>query len=291
MPTRKAAEYRMPDRPAVASANNHFDAKVLFEDVVEHGEIVDLSHALDAGMPVYPYHAPYTLSLHRRHGDPHASPRIAQSSFANEIIVMSSHTSTHIDALGHFSRCGMVHGGQPAHEIETARGLSRLDVTDIGPIWRRAVLLDVPALRGVGALQPAEEVTAEELAACVQAQDVSICTGDMVLVRTGWAQHWRNSALFNGSLGGLPGPGRDGTQWLIDRGASMVGSDTPAFEVIPSQGDSVHAMLLVDRAIHIIENLNLETLATRRAKHFLFVGLPLRMVGATGSPLRPIAVL
>lgn len=281
----------MSDCVAGASAQLRTDAKALFEDAVERGEIVDLSHALDAGMPVYPYHAPYMLSLHRRHGDPHAAPRIADSSFANEIIVMSSHTSTHIDALGHFSRCGLVHGGQPAHEIETAGGLSRLDVTDIGPIWRSAVLLDVAAHKGVGALQPAEEIGADDFAACAQAQSVSIRRGDLVLVRTGWAQHWRNSALFNGSLGGLPGPGRDGTLWLIDQGVSMMGSDTPAFEVIPSQGDSVHAMLLVDRAIHIIENLNLEALASRRPKRFLFVGLPLRMVGATGSPLRPIAVL
>lgn len=281
----------MSDRPAGRCAQLPTDAKALFGELVEHGEIVDLSHALDAAMPVYPYHAPYTLSLHRRHGDPHPKPRIADSSFANEIIVMSAHTSTHIDALGHFSRCGRVHGGQHAHEIETAGGLSRLDVTDIGPIWRSAVLLDVAAFRGVGALQPAEEVTVHDFEACAQAQGISIRSGDLVLVRTGWAQHWRNSALFNGSLGGLPGPGREGTQWLIDQGASMVGSDTPAFEVIPSQGDSVHAMLLVDRAIHIIENLNLETLAARRCKRFLFVGLPLRMVGATGSPMRPVAVI
>jgi len=266
-------------------------ARAVFDAVVGSGDIVDLSHALDAGMPVYPVHAPYTLSLHRRHGDPHPAPRMAESSFANEIIVMSSHTSTHIDALGHFSRCGHVHGGAPAHSIETARGLSRLDVSDIGPIWRAAVLFDIAGWRGVDALQPAEEITPADLEACAAAHDLALKEGDLVLIRTGWARHWRDSSLFNGSRGGLPGPGRDGTQWLIDRGASMVGSDTPAFEVIPSVGDSVHAMLLVDRAIHIIENLNLEALAERRARRFLFVGLPLRMVGATGSPLRPIAVL
>ena len=113
----------------------------------------------------------------------------------------------------------------------------------------------------------------------------------LVLLRTGWAKHWRDSALFNGSRGGLPGPGRDGALWLLEQGAAMVGSDTPAFEVIPSQGDSVHAMLLVDRAVHIIENLNLEPLAAKAPRRFLFVGLPLRMAGATGSPLRPIAIV
>jgi kynurenine formamidase len=266
-------------------------ARSIFEETVTTGEIVELSHALDTGMPVYPYHAPYTLSLHRRHGDPHPKPRIAESSFANEIVVMSSHTSTHIDALGHFSRCGRVHGGAPAQSIETAQGLSRLDVTDIAPIWRSAVLFDVARHRGVDALQPAEEITPADLEGCLEQHGVRMRDGDLALVRTGWARHWRDSPLFNGSRGGLPGPGRDGTQWLLDRGASMVGSDTPAFEVIPSVGDSVHAMLLVDRAIHIIENLDLERLGQKRATRFLFVGLPLRMAGATGSPLRPIAVL
>jgi kynurenine formamidase len=278
----------LPDTAAVCAG---ISAKSIFDAVVSTGDIVDLSHALDAGMPVYPYHAPYTLSLHRRHGDPHAKPRIADSSFANEIVVMSSHTSTHIDALGHFSRCGHVHGGAPAQSIETARGLSRLDVTDIGPIWRQAVLFDIAGWRGVDALQPGEEVTPADFEGCAAKGGLALQQGDLVLLRTGWARHWRDSSLFNGSQGGLPGPGRDGTQWLIDRGAAMVGSDTPAFEVIPSIGDSVHAMLLVDRAIHIIENLNLESLAARAARRFLFVGLPLRMAGATGSPLRPIAVL
>ena len=49
-------------------------------------------------------------------------------------------------------------------------------------------------------------------------------------------------------------------------------------------------MLLVDHAIHIIEKLNLEALAGDKVYAFLFAGLPLRMAGATGSPLRPIAL-
>lgn len=271
----------------IGSSQVKFD----IDKLVSSAEIVELSHEMDAAMPVYPQHVPYTLTLNRRHGDAHAAPRIAQSSFANEMIVMSAHTATHIDALGHFSRCGRVHGGEPAQSIETPRGLSKLDVSDIGPIWRPGVLFDVASLRGVESLGPGEEVTADDLQGCLRRQGIDLRPGDIALVRTGWGRHWRDVPLFNGTRGGLPGPGREGAQWLIDRGVSMVGSDTPAFEVIPSVGDSVHAMLLVDRAIHIIENLALETLARRRVQRFLFVGLPLRMVGATGSPLRPIAVL
>lgn len=259
--------------------------------LVASADIVELSHAMDASMPVFPQHIPYTLTMNRRHGDPHPAPRMGDSSFSNEVIVMSAHTATHIDALGHFSRCGCVHGGVPAHSIETPRGLTSLDAADIAPIWRPAVLFDVARHRGVASLGPAQEVTPQDLEACVREDKLDFQPGDIALIRTGWAQHWRDVPLFNGERGGLPGPGRDGAQWLIDRGASMVGSDTPAFEVIPWVGDSVHCMLLVDRAIHIMENLQLEELAARGAHRFLFVGLPLRMTGATGSPLRPIAVL
>lgn len=265
--------------------------KAVFQRVVRDGEMLDLSHALDKTMPVYRVHVPYALTLNRRHGDPHAQERVGGSSFANEIIVMSGHTSTHIDALGHFSRCGLVHGGVPASSIETAHGLARLDVADIAPIWRSAVLLDVAGHLGVDALAPGQEITAAELRACAQAAGIAVETGELVLIRTGWARHWGDAELFNGGRGGVPGPGREATQWLIDCGAGMVGSDTTTFEVVPSKGDSVHCMLLVDHAIHIIENLNLEALAQRRARRFLFVGLPLRMTGATGSPLRPIALL
>lgn len=273
------------------SVSSDDNPKAIFERTVQQGEMLDLSHAFDRTMPVYKEHVPYSLTLNRRHGDPHEHERVGGSSFANEIIVMSTHTSTHIDALGHFSRCGLVHGGEPAHSIETAHGLSRLDVTDIGPIWKSAVLLDLARHLGVDALAPAQEITAEELQSCAEADGIAIEPDDLVLIRTGWARHWRDPQTFNGYRGGVPGPGRDGAQWLIDQGAGMVGADTTTFEVIPSQGDSVHCMLLVDRKIHIIENLNLEELAQRQPKRFLFVGLPLRMTGATGSPLRPVAIL
>jgi len=69
-----------------------------------------------------------------------------------------------------------------------------------------------------------------------------------------------------------------------------MGSDTPGFECLPTPGVSVHAILLVDAGIHIIENLNLEEIAKKHAPRALFVALPLRLAGATGSPIRPIAI-
>lgn len=112
----------------------------------------DLAHPMSPSMPVYPKHVPYSITLNRRHGDPHDKPREDGSSFANEVIVMPGHISTHIDALGHFSRHGCVFGGQRASDVETHRGLASPSAAEeIKPIWRQAVLLDVATHRGVAA--------------------------------------------------------------------------------------------------------------------------------------------
>jgi kynurenine formamidase len=88
-----------------------------------------------------------------------------------------------------------------------------------------------------------------------------------------------------------PGPALASAQWLSARGIFAAGSDTVAFEKVPDAGMPVHVHLLVERGIHIIECLNLEELAAAGAAEFLFVALPLKLEGATASPIRPIAVL
>ena len=61
----------------------------------------------------------------------------------------------------------------------------------------------------------------------------------------------------------------------------------------PGAGHSrlpVHRLLLVERGIHIIETLLLEELARDGVHEFLFVAAPLKIVGGTGSPIRPLAL-
>ena len=83
---------------------------------------------------------------------------------------------------------------------------------------------------------------------------------------------------------------------VSDRGVAQLtrdfaaGSDTVAFERVPS-GMAVHVHLLVESGIHIIEALNLEQLAADRVYEFLFIGIPMKIRGATGSPLRPLAIV
>jgi kynurenine formamidase len=69
------------------------------------------------------------------------------------------------------------------------------------------------------------------------------------------------------------------------------GSDTAPFEFAPSPEMAVHVHLLVRSGIHIIECLNLEELAAAAVTEFLFVALPLKIRGGTGSPIRPYGLV
>ncbi|MBR1125152.1 cyclase family protein [Bradyrhizobium lablabi] len=252
--------------------------------------IYELSHAMAPSMPVYHQHIPFSLALHRRHGDPHPKPREDGSSFANEVIVTSGHSGTHIDALGHFSRNGCLHGGIKVSEVETRDGYREHNAADIPPILQHAVILDVAAAQGVECLKPAEEISVGDLERALAFSNAELRPGDAVLIRTGWSKYWTDAETFIGRRGGMPGPGEEAARWLVARGATLVGSDTPGFECLPTPGVSVHAIMLVDHGIHIMENLNLEEIAPQRFPRAMFIALPLRLSGSTGSPIRPVAI-
>ena len=273
----------------MGSRLSSFDPQ-LFASVAAGAKLYDLSYAMAPSMPVYHQHIPYSLALHRRHGDPHPVKRPDGSSFANEVIVTSGHSGTHIDALGHFSRDGCLHGGIRVSEVETRDGYRELNAADIPPILQSAIILDIAAAKNVDCLSPAEEVSVSDIEKALTLTGDDIRAGDAVLIRTGWSKHWSDAETFNGRRGGLPGPGEKTARWLVSRGATLVGSDTPAFECLPAPGVSVHALMLVDEGIHIMENLNLDDIARLRRPRVVFVALPLRLVGSTGSPIRPIAI-
>ncbi len=252
--------------------------------------VLDLSHQWFLGMPVAPVHMPYMFSLVRRHGD---VPRDDGVCTANELIILSGHAGTHIDALGHVSSHGKLAGGLDASVIQTGgSGLKDLGIEQVGPILTRGVLLDVAGLAGVECLPAGYEVTPDDLEAAEQAAGVQIGVGDAVLIRTGWATRWPDQERFINTGGGTPGPGLAAASWLADRRVVATGTDTLVYEVVRPADNvrPVHARLLVDAGIYIFETLNLEELALADIQSFLFAAAPLKLVGATASPISPLAI-
>jgi kynurenine formamidase len=247
--------------------------------------IVDLSQPWFVGMPHHPAHPPFLFSLNKKHGD-YIGPGGVSS--ASESIAMGGHVGTHLDALCHFSCGGNLHGGRKAAEIQSyGAGIGELTVDTVQPILRRGVLLD---LAGAQPLPADFEITPELLDRAVAGQGIRIARGDVVLLRTGWAQFWEDAPRFISEVRG-PGPGIAGARWLSSRGVFAGGSDTVAFEKVPDAAMPVHVHLLVESGIHIIECLNLEALAAQKIYEFLFVASPLKIRGGTGSPMRPFALV
>ena len=122
--------------------------------------VVDLSRPMVLGMPQSPNHPQFRLTMPRRHGD---AVRDDGGSAANDLLVSGTHVGTHIDALGHVSHCGRLHGEVDAAEAQRAGRLSVHGVDEIPPILARSILLDVCAARGVDALAGGEEITPEDL--------------------------------------------------------------------------------------------------------------------------------
>jgi kynurenine formamidase len=241
----------------------------------------DLAQPYFIGMPHFPVHSPFLYGLTKLHGEI-VLPDGGSS--AADVITMSGHTGTHMDALNHFSCAGKFFDGQDVVSVQSyGGGIPHLSVGTIEPIARRAVLIDVAGLLNVSALEPEHVIAPEQL----ERAAAEIRPGDVVLIRTGWGQLFREPAKYASAMK-MPGVELAGAKWLSDRKPFAVGSDTLAFEHLPSPKMAVHVHLLVESGVHIIENLNLEALARDRVKEFLFVGAPLKIECGTGAPIRPL---
>jgi kynurenine formamidase len=251
-------------------------------DRLAGARLYDLAQTYFTGMPHHPSHPPFLFSLVKQHGE-YVGP--AGNSSASDAIALGTHVGTHIDALCHFSCGGRLHGGIPASSAQSyGGGLKEFAIDTVAPILRRGVLLDMAGSRG--ALPDDFVITPADLEA---AQRTEIRPGDVVLLRTGWGAYFQDPAKFISEVRG-PGPALEGAKWLSRRGVFAVGSDTVAFEKVPDPSMPVHVHLLVESGIHIIECLNLEALAAAGVEEFLLVALPLKIRGATGSPVRPVAI-
>jgi kynurenine formamidase len=252
-------------------------------------DVYDLEQPRYAGAPTYEAHAPgYLYVLHRRHEEGLGENRTS----ASGLIVSADHSGTHIDALCHQAELLTMFGGRRADATtQTANGFTELGVDRIAPIIARGVLLDVARTRGADRLPDRHLIGSKELEMACLKQGVECEPGDVLLIRTGNGALWHEPTKY---LAG-PGIGVDGANWLSSRSPLAVGVDNVAIDVVgyvdPEIGSlPSHVILLVRSGIYLIENLFLERLAMAQVYDFLFVCLPLKLQGATGSPVRPIAI-
>jgi kynurenine formamidase len=215
-----------------------------------------------------------------------------------EYLMACTHSGAHIDALGHMTIGDDNHwyGGGNTAEHLTDHGPSVGDAEHLPPFFTRGVLLDPPGYRGVDALPASEPVGADELQAIAEAQGVEIRQWDVVLIRTGYLKYWPDAEAMTAHK--TAGPDLSAAEWLLDKGVVATGTDTETYEVMPTPDrgspanpQPVHTKLLIENGIYLLESIYLEEIARDRVYEFLFVMLPLKIRGATGSMVDPLAMV
>jgi kynurenine formamidase len=219
---------------------------------------------------------------------------------ALEFIGMIFHgfSVTHMDGLSHVFWDRKMYNGLPAEAVSASHGATEHDITGVKQgVITRGVLVDVPRYRGVDWLEAGEPVTGDELRKVLASQQVEVEAGDALLLRTGYGRRKLQNGPDNVTEAGRAGWHASCMPVLHELGVSIIGADT-AQDVIPSGYDNVripvHSLGLVAMGLYMIDNMNLEDLAAKCVAAgrdtFEFITTTIPFVGATGSPVNPLAV-
>jgi kynurenine formamidase len=266
------------------------------------GRVYDLDCERFPGMPLFAGHPAFQVLSYRtprglaNQGDQEwLADNEVNFAWQSEMLIGTVHSGTHIDALSHIT-CGDEdgwHGGGHSERDLGDFGPLREDATEIPPIITRGVMIDIPGLRGVDALEAHEPVGPQELHEALARQQVQLHSGDVAVVRTGYLSGWPDADFI--AAHEQAGIDRDAALWLAEQGVVAVAGDTESVEVLPStvagNPHPVHIALLTERGIFIIEMVNCEELARDAVFEFCFVCLPVSIRGATGSMVRPVAIV
>lgn len=246
-------------------------------------------HAL--GDPGYQYwltHTPHGTIVDNPNGLGEAMNR--KVSYTGDAISMYTHMGTHIDALNHFGLDGKIWNGFTPEEHLGDKGWKKTGAETIPPIISRGVMIDVKASKGT--LQENYRITAKDLQDALTRQQTKLKPGDVVVIRTGQAGFYEDADHY---LDNYPGISLDAVKWLIeDQGIMLLGADNLSFEAFPPEREDnwvpVHTYLLAEKGVMFIEQMYLEELAEDEVYEFAFIAASLKLKGASGSPMRPVAI-
>ena len=215
------------------------------------------------------------------------------ASGADDVNMMHTHGTTHVDALCHIYMDDTLYNGHPSSALTPFRAQYR-GVDNVGPIVGRGVLLNVAAWCGVEVLADAVPIEPSDLDACAAAEGVEVRPADIVLVRTGWWRLFSKGPAardrFYAAESEPSGAARG--HWFRAHDAVALGADNPGVEAVRSWSDPLRLRHNVIWGFggYLLEFLDLEALSRDRVYAFLFAATPLRIDGGIGSPIAPVAI-
>jgi kynurenine formamidase len=264
-------------------------------DEVRLGQSVSLARPIETEpAPDNPEPAHYDMTgarrdHHRDHGLDFAMDRFAMNVHGDAV--------SHIDALCHVVFDSKLYNGVPI-DVITPTGASSLSIDVIRDgIVGRGVLLDIPRLQGRKWLEPGDTVTNADLRAAEEASHLDVGPGDVMFVRVGHSARRQALGAWDAARE-RAGLHPTALEFVAERKVAVLGSDGNN-DAAPSATEGVdfpvHVLAMNALGIHLLDYLQFEELAAVCEQQgrwtFLAVIAPLRLPGATGSPINPIAIL
>ena len=226
-------------------------------------EIIDLSQEIYEGMPVYKDLPQVKMTVHNSHEEWNGIKTSKIKTPAVHKLVLGEHTGTHVDAINHMA---IEHKGKS------------IDKMPLSMFYTKGICLDF-SHKGLKELIEPDEIEN----ACKKA-DLKIEKGDTVLIYT---DHYRKH--FNGKDWGKgPGISTKSARWLGEKKIAAFGVETMSPGVTGISNKEVHHICGELNFTHYENMINLHLLIGRGK--FQFIGLPLKIKGGTGSPVRAVAI-
>lgn len=191
---------------------------------------------------------------------PHFIPwsKIKTNGYNLELVFLSTHTGTHLDAPYHFAE-----KGTKIHQIPPSRLISN------------AILIKIT--KG-----PNQLITKEDIIN-FEKKYQKIGNNCTVILHTGWQKNLKKKTFFKNN----PGLSTSAARYLISKNLNLIGIDSPSIDIGNDEKFSIHHILSKNNVL-IVENLcNLEKIS---GINFKLIVLPLKLKDATGSPIRAIAI-
>jgi kynurenine formamidase len=271
-------------------SGNHMKPETVMRAVklIRTGEVFELGRVLRSDMPFSPGRR-FQMETKRTTMNAGTNRR-----GSNEEIMFTElgQVGVQFDGFAHQTIGDSLYNCHKQDAISTRTGFTKLGMEHIRMLMTRGVLVDVAAFKGVPMLGDAYPITVADLQGALQRQKLTLQPGDAVIINTGWGALWdKDGARY---LKTNPGLTTAAAEWLAKQDPMLIGADNGPISVTPDPdpqlSNPVHQIALVVNGIHLLENLKLDELAGKQVYEFALIVQPLKIQGATGSTVAPVAV-
>jgi len=264
----------------------------LLKGLINTGNVYDIGVVRSADMPLWPGHPKFLVLNYKYHGETNI---LEPATFENDLVQMCSHSGTHMDAFNHVGERQpdgriLLYGGKTADQVKEWWGMNWMSGMDMTPVICRGIFLDF--CKYFGEEMVYRELTPADIKGCMEAEGIKVMPDVpcAILMRTGYMKYWQQGPAAVDKLKGHGGPNVAAQKCMnLELGAVVTGADSVSYEWMPNLPHPVHRWMLMNGYIQN-ELLNLEGLAADGVYEGVYIALPLKIRGTSGSNIDPIFI-